>query len=142
MNVRHAYIFEYKHTHTDTYTQAKEFCTDSFKRCLDFHPPVFRHTQTDARIHTAPPPPPPPNPLLFCKASVRQSGGSKESVCRASCPAASWKAVDFEVFGQVITAGKLLLADDALVWFHSGVGATVSGQLVRSREPDKEEDRM
>lgn len=42
-------------------------------------------------------------------------------VGRATCPAASWKAVHFEVFGQVIAASKLLLTHDALVWFHSGV---------------------
>lgn len=61
-------------------------------------------------------------------------GSSRQSVCGAACPAASRKAVDFEVFGQVIAAGKLLLADDALVWLHSGVGATVAGQLVRAGE--------
>lgn len=129
-------------THTQTHThKLKSSAQTPLKGVWTFTRPSFvTHKQTHA--YTQPPPPPPPNPLLFCKASVRQSGGSKESVCRASCPAASWKAVDFEVFGQVITAGKLLLADDALVWFHSGVGATVSGQLVRSREPDKEEDRM
>ncbi len=43
--------------------------------------------------------------------------------------------MDFEVFRQVIAAGKLLLADDALVWFHSGVGASVTGQLIRPGEP-------
>lgn len=75
----------------------------------------------------------PSHPIPTQRQSVRV--GSEESVCRAPCPAASWKAVDFEVFGQVIAAGKLLFADDALVWFHSRVGAPVSGELVRPREP-------
>ena len=57
------------------------------------------------------------------------------SVCRASCPTASWKAVDFEVFRQVIAAGKLLLAHDALVRLHPRMGAAVSGQLVGPGEP-------
>lgn len=39
------------------------------------------------------------------------------------------------MFRQVIAAGKLLLADDALVRLHSGVGAPVSGQLVGPGEP-------
>lgn len=41
------------------------------------------------------------------------------SVCSARCPAASWKAMDFDVFGQVIAAGKFLLADGALVGLNS-----------------------
>lgn len=51
-------------------------------------------------------------------------------VGRATCPAASWKAVHFEVFGQVIAASKLLLTHDALVWLHSGVRAPVPRQLI------------
>lgn len=43
--------------------------------------------------------------------------------------------MDLEVLGEVIAAGKLLLADDALVRLDSGVGATVAGQLVRAGEP-------
>ena len=43
------------------------------------------------------------------------------------------------MFRQVIASGKLLLADDALVWFHPGVGAAVSGQLVRPGEPGGKE---
>ncbi|MED6279872.1 hypothetical protein CHARACLAT_005160 [Characodon lateralis] len=60
---------------------------------------------------------------------------SERSVYRASCPAASWKSMNFEVFRQVITAGKLLLADNALVWLYPRVGAAVSGKLVRPGEP-------
>lgn len=127
MNVRHAYIFEHKHT------RAKESCTDSFKRCLDFHPPSLSLRCPSSRTHTRTQPPPTPTPTLAQRQSVR--AGSEESVCRAPCPAASWKAVDFEVFRQVIAAGKLLLAHDALVWFHSGVGAAVSGELVGPGEP-------
>lgn len=43
------------------------------------------------------------------------------------------------MFRQVIAAGKLLFADDALVWLHSGVGAAVAGQLIRPGEPAGEE---
>lgn len=49
--------------------------------------------------------------------------------------------MDFEVFGQVIAAGKLLFADDALVWFHSRVGAPVSGQLVGPGKPERRRGR-
>lgn len=118
MNVRHAYMFEHKHTHT---SQRVQLLLKVFGLLLSLHPSsVFWHTQIPLLLH-----PPPPS-----LASVSVRVGSEESVCRAACPAASWKAVDFEVFRQVIAAGKLLLADDALVWLHSGVGAAVSGQLV------------
>lgn len=43
--------------------------------------------------------------------------------------------MDLEVFGEVIAAGKFLLADDALVRLDPGVGATVAGELVRAGEP-------
>lgn len=43
--------------------------------------------------------------------------------------------MDFEVFRQVITAGKLLLADNALVGFYARVGTAVSGELIRPGEP-------
>lgn len=55
---------------------------------------------------------------------------SAGSVCGAHSPAASWKAVDFDVFGQVIAAGKLLLADGTLIRLHSRVRAPVSGEFV------------
>lgn len=91
------------------------FCSPILSRCVlfSFHSPS--HSQR-------------------CRPPERRVGSSRQSVCGAACPAASRKAVDFEVFGQVIAAGKLLLADDALVWLHSGVGATVAGQLVRAGE--------
>lgn len=41
------------------------------------------------------------------------------SVCSACCPAASWKAMDFDVFGQVIAPGKFLFTDEALVGLNS-----------------------
>lgn len=43
--------------------------------------------------------------------------------------------MDFEVFRQVIAAGKLLLTDDALVRFYSRVGAPMSGQLIGPGKP-------
>lgn len=39
------------------------------------------------------------------------------------------------MFGQVIAAGELLLADDALVWLDPRVGTAVAGELVRAGEP-------
>lgn len=59
------------------------------------------------------------------------------SVCSANCPADSWKTVDFDVFGQVVAAGKLLLAHLTLVRFDTRVGPPVSGQLVRSGKPER-----
>lgn len=110
MSVRHAHIFEHKHTwakRSPVQTPLKGIWTVTL-------PPapasVFRHR------HSLPP--------QLCQPA---RAGSEGSICRASCPAASWKAVDFEVFRQVIAAGELLLADDALVRFHSRVGAAVSG---------------
>lgn len=50
--------------------------------------------------------------------------------------------MDFEVLGQVIAAGKLLLADDALVRLDPGVGAAVAGQLVRAGEPAGRTDHV
>lgn len=52
------------------------------------------------------------------------------SVRRACRPAASWKAMDLDVFGQVITAGEFLLTDRTLVRLHSRVRASVARQLV------------
>lgn len=52
-------------------------------------------------------------------------GGGAGSVGGAAGPAAAGEAVNFEVFGQVVTAGELLLTDDALVRFDSGVRAPV-----------------
>lgn len=130
MNVRHAYMLEHKHTH-----RLKSPAQTPFKRCLDFHPLLCLSAHTNTRTRA-----PPATPLSAQRQSVRV--GSEESVCRAPCPAASWKAVDFEVFRQVIAAGKFLLADDALVRFHSGVGAPVSGQLVGAGEPVGRRPRM
>lgn len=45
------------------------------------------------------------------------------------------------MFRQVIAAGELLLADDALVRFHSRVGAAVSGELVGPRKPARNKTR-
>lgn len=70
----------------------------------------------------------PPTTILLYPTSV-------ESVCRAACSATSWKAMDFEVFRQVITAGKLLLADNALVRFYARVGTAMTGELIRPGEP-------
>lgn len=39
------------------------------------------------------------------------------------------------MFGQVVTAGKLLLAERTLVGLDARVRAAVAGQLVRAREP-------
>lgn len=75
MNVRHAYIFEHKHTR-----KAQESCTDSFKRCLDFDPPdppssVLRHTQMQEH---GPPPAPLSRLASVCQSGVR--GVSLQSV--------------------------------------------------------------
>lgn len=56
-------------------------------------------------------------------------------VCRAARSAAPRETVDFEVLRQVIAAGKLLLADDALVGLDARVGPAVSGELVGPGEP-------
>lgn len=50
-------------------------------------------------------------------------------------PAGPGAAVDLGVFGQVVTAGELLLAQRALVRLDAGVRAAVTRQLVRPREP-------
>ena len=39
------------------------------------------------------------------------------------------------VFGQVVTAGKLLVAEGAAIWLDPGMGASVARQLVGTREP-------
>lgn len=43
--------------------------------------------------------------------------------------------MDFEVFRQVITAGKLLLTDNALVRLYARVGTAMTGELIRPGEP-------
>lgn len=50
-------------------------------------------------------------------------------------PAGPGTAVNLGVFGQVVTAGKLLLAERTLVRLDAGVRAAVAGQLVRTGEP-------
>lgn len=57
------------------------------------------------------------------------------SVCGANRPADPREAVHFDVFGQVVAAGELLLAHLTLVGFDTRVGPPMSGQLVRSGEP-------
>lgn len=52
------------------------------------------------------------------------------SVCGANRPADPREAVHFDVFGQVVAAGELLLAHLTLVGFDTRVGPPVSGQLV------------
>ncbi len=66
--------------------------------------------------------------------SLSMAGGCVGSVCSARCPAASWKAMDFDVFGQVIAAGKFLLTDRALVGLNSRVRPAMPWQLVRPGE--------
>lgn len=100
MSVRHAHVFEHKHTwakRSPAQTPLKGIWT------ITPPPSVFRHAHSLPFPHV-------------CQAA---RAGSEGSICRASCPAASWKAVDFEVFRQVITASKLLLTDYTLVRFHS-----------------------
>lgn len=60
---------------------------------------------------------------------------TSRSVYRANCVTDAWKTMDFDVFGQVVAAGKLLLAHLALVWLDTRVGPPMSGQLVRPGEP-------
>lgn len=62
---------------------------------------------------------------------------SRASVCWANCPAASWKTVDFDVFWQVVTAGKLLLTYKTLVGLDPRVGPAVSRQLIRPWKPGR-----
>lgn len=50
-------------------------------------------------------------------------------------PAGPGAAVHLGVFGQVVTAGKLLLAERTLVGLDAGVRAAVARQLVRTGEP-------
>lgn len=45
-------------------------------------------------------------------------------------------AVDLGVFGQVVAAGELLLAQRALIRLDAGVRAAVTRQLVGPGEPD------
>lgn len=61
----------------------------------------------------------PPSPRPVCA-----------SVCGANRPADPREAVHFDVFGQVVAAGELLLAHLTLVGFDTRVGTPVSGQLV------------
>lgn len=66
---------------------------------------------------------------------------SGASVCRANCPAVSWKTVDFDVFWQVVTAGELLLTNWTLVGFDTWVWAPVSGQLVWPGKPKEKKKK-
>lgn len=50
-------------------------------------------------------------------------------------PAGPGTAVNLGMFGQVVTAGELLLAERTLVRLDAGVRAAVARQLVRAREP-------
>lgn len=50
-------------------------------------------------------------------------------------PAGPGTAVNLGMFGQVVTAGKLLLAERTLIRLDAGVRAAVARQLVRTREP-------
>lgn len=68
--------------------------------------------------------------------------GQSRSVYRANGAADAWKTVDFDVFGQVVTAGKLLLTHLALVRLDTRVGPPMSGQLVRPGEPGKRTRRQ
>lgn len=45
--------------------------------------------------------------------------------------------MNFDVFGQVVTAGELLLAHLTLIWFDTRVGTPVSRQLVGPGKPEK-----
>lgn len=78
---------------------------------------------------------PTPDSLFPSRPHPHPSSVHLTSVRRAACSAAFWKAVDFEVFWQMIAAGKLLLADNALVGFYARVGTAVSGELIGSGEP-------
>lgn len=49
--------------------------------------------------------------------------------------------MDFEVFRQVITAGKLLLADNALVRLYTRMGTAMAGELIRPGEPARIENQ-
>lgn len=79
--------------------------TVSLLSYLNIHPHYHIHTIISRSVH----------------------GGSWGSVGGAHCPTASWKSVDFDVFGQVVTAGKLLVTSGALIGLQTRVGATVSG---------------
>lgn len=67
--------------------------------------------------------------LTLAPGRARQSQTS-QSVYEANRATDAWKTVDFDVFGQVVAAGKLLLTHLALVWLDTRVGPPVSGQLV------------
>lgn len=43
--------------------------------------------------------------------------------------------MDLGVFGEVVAAGKLFLAQGALIGFDAGMRAAVTGQLIRPGEP-------
>lgn len=63
------------------------------------------------------------------------------SVCRANCPAVSWKTVDFDVFWEVVTAGEFLLTHWTLVWLDTWVGPPVSRQFVWPGKPEGKNKR-
>lgn len=57
-------------------------------------------------------------------------GKQDPSVHGADGAVASWESVHLDMFGQVVTSSKLLLADWTLVGFHPRVGTPVPGQLI------------
>ena len=72
---------------------------------------------------------------------INPSDVSRASVCWASCPTASWKTMDFDVFWQVVTAGKLLLTYRTLVGFDPRVGPPVPRKLIRPWKPGRKKKR-
>lgn len=57
-------------------------------------------------------------------------GKRDQSVHGADRAVASWEPMHLDMFGQVVTSSKLLLADRTLIGFHPRVGAPVPGQLI------------
>lgn len=97
-------------------------------------PKVLRKTRTG----TPPPPPIQSKPGPGWGRAGR--GGGQRSAAGGSdggsdYPAGPGAAVDLGVFGQVVAAGELLLAQGARVGLDAGVGAPVAGQLVGPGEP-------
>lgn len=73
--------------------------------------------------------------VFVCTRSGEPCSGSRWLVGRANCPTASRKPMDFDVFWQMVAAGKLLLAHWTLVGFDPRVGPPVSGQFVWAGKP-------